>query len=227
MQIYLIRNLANGRWYVGATKKTAERRWKEHCLSARTGADTVLYSAIRKHGEASFVCDVLISDLENEGQLFAAEILTIALLKTIEKFRTYNMTGGGDGGAMPPEICIRTGAKRRGAKHSLETRLKMSRTHLNAYASGERPRPDNRGERHPMFGKKHSAESKIKIGACKKLQIGERNPFFGKKHSDETKRRISQTKLAQKEPLTPERREKLSRAVTAWWRERKKQHEHS
>ena len=50
------------------------------------------------------------------------------------------------------------------------------------------------GAKNPMFGRKHSDETKRKISATKKRmrisRFGEKNSMFGKKHSAETKRKI-------------------------------------
>ena len=79
----------------------------------------------------------------------------------------YNLTKGGDG-LIPCE----------------EIRRKMSQNHY-----------DCSGEKHPMFGKKHSEETKKKMSASKKgLQSGEKNPMFGKHHSEETKKKMSASK---------------------------------
>lgn len=53
------------------------------------------------------------------------------------------------------------------------------------------PRYHLRGESHPMFGKKHSEESKRKNSESNKIaQSGEKNGMFGKHHSEETKKKI-------------------------------------
>ena len=65
----------------------------------------------------------------------------------------------------------------RGGVPSEETRRKLSETHKGLQA----------GEKHPMFGKHHSDESKNKISES---QSGEKNHFFGKHHSEETKQKM-------------------------------------
>ena len=65
-------------------------------------------------------------------------------------------------------------------KHSRETRAKISET------AKKRLRDPTK---HPMFGKKHSAESRIKMSDA---QSGEKNVFFGKSHSIENRDRISE-----------------------------------
>jgi hypothetical protein len=64
-------------------------------------------------------------------------------------------------------------AKRRGWKHSEETKVEMSKSRS--------------GEKHPFYGKNRSAETKEKIRS--KLLgtgTGENNPFYGKEHDIET-----------------------------------------
>ena len=96
----------------------------------------------------------------------------------------YNLTEGGDG-VMPCE----------------EIRRKMSQNHY-----------DCSGEKHPMFGKKHSEETKKKMSASKKgLQSGEKNPMFGKHHSEETKKKISNAKKGKHR--SEETKKKLSKIV--------------
>ncbi|CAB4122695.1 Nuclease associated modular domain 3 [uncultured Caudovirales phage] len=93
------------------------------------------------------------------------------------------------------------------------------------------------GENNPMFGKKHSEESKQKMSISRKgrrpwnkdkqmnnefklkisnAMIGENNPMFGKKHSDETKSYMSKIKYGnpniklQGREKTKEHKQKLS-----------------
>lgn len=52
-------------------------------------------------------------------------------------------------------------------------------------------RPDVRGENHPMFGRKHSEESKRKNSESNKIaQAGENNAMYGRHHSEETRKKI-------------------------------------
>ena len=58
-----------------------------------------------------------------------------------------------------------------GKKHlSAEQRLKISQNHA-----------DMRGEKNPMFGRKHSPETIMKLKMLCKNMEGENNPMFGKK----------------------------------------------
>jgi hypothetical protein len=51
--------------------------------------------------------------------------------------------------------------------------------------------PNRRGENHPMWGKKHTEESKRKNSESNKVACtGEKNAMFGKHHSEETRKKI-------------------------------------
>lgn len=79
-----------------------------------------------------------------------------------------------------------------------------------------------KGERHHMFGKHHTKESKDKISKSKTgtivtqetkdklsaMRIGARNSFYGKTHTKETREKIRAAHLGK--PLTKEHRAKLS-----------------
>lgn len=83
-----------------------------------------------------------------------------------------------------------------------EYRARQSASHIGRYA----------GEKHPMYGKKHTEDAKRKIGEKSKemwddpefrethrmimsaLFTGEGNPFFGKTHTENTKKRISESR---------------------------------
>jgi phosphatidate phosphatase PAH1 len=53
------------------------------------------------------------------------------------------------------------------------------------------------GENNPMFGRKHSEESKRKNSESTNV-IGENNPMFGRKHSEESKRKNSESQKGKK-----------------------------
>ena len=71
---------------------------------------------------------------------------------------------------------------------------------------------DLSGENNPMYGKKHSPETRKKIGKNHKDMSGENNPFYGKTHSLETKKKISETNSGRKH--TEESKKKISEAMS-------------
>ena len=54
-----------------------------------------------------------------------------------------------------------------------------------------------KGEKHPMYGKKHSPESLARMSAAKK---GRNHPFSGKKHSPETLAKMSAAMKGENNP---------------------------
>lgn len=85
--IYLITNQITGDRYIGKTSKTMEKRWYQHCQSARLGQESYLYHAMRKYGQDNFIIEFLSEGLDDQ------EILLISAMKP-----EYNMTSGGEGG---------------------------------------------------------------------------------------------------------------------------------
>jgi len=72
------------------------------------------------------------------------------------------------------------------------------------------------GDRHPMFGKKHTAETKEKISAAKKGQhAGDKNPFYGKTHSKETIERIANSNRGRKASEETRAKQKQSALASA------------
>lgn len=70
---------------------------------------------------------------------------------------------------------------------SEETRRKIGET--NRYT------PKATGERHGMYGKKHTLESLAKMSEARKgLIAGEQHPMYGKRHSEETKAKVSKSR---------------------------------
>ncbi len=93
--IYLIRNLVNGKGYVGQTTFAVARRFAKHKENLRAGQDTALYRAMRKYGVNNFSvqeivsCDpLLLNDLEKHYIKFYG---TLSF-----KGHGYNMNEGGD-----------------------------------------------------------------------------------------------------------------------------------
>lgn len=98
MIVYLIRNLINGKVYVGKTSKSLKRRWQRHVWTARSRKlfNWPLHNAIRKYGAEAFTIEPI------------CEANTLTELNTLERFHIgqycatdpkigYNRTTGGDG----------------------------------------------------------------------------------------------------------------------------------
>jgi cytochrome c553 len=86
---------------------------------------------------------------------------------------------------------------------------KISATSTGKRTGAENPMFDKHGPEHPFYGRKHTAETKLKLSALRKEQyVGSNNPFYGKKHSEETKRKIAAYRLGKKH--TEEEKKKIS-----------------
>lgn len=94
MIVYMLTCRPNGKRYIGITKKTAQRRFWNHCSDARF-SQIVLHRAIRKYGQDAFSIETLY-EASSVAELKAVERGLIAQYGTIAP-RGYNCTSGGDG----------------------------------------------------------------------------------------------------------------------------------
>jgi group I intron endonuclease len=141
----------SGKSYIGITAGTAQVRFAEHVYNATRGLGRGINRAIRKYGaQAATLRTVVIAD--------DWEYLMDLERKAIKAFGTkgplgYNMTDGGEGAL--------------GYKHGAEALAKMSATHAGC-AHHTQPHSDHAKEkmRRAALGRKHSAETKQKIGAA-------------------------------------------------------------
>lgn len=93
--IYKVTNTVNGKMYVGQTKRTIDRRWKEHIHNSFTESSFdkgPLHLAIKKYGADAFVVEQ-IEECEN-ADLNDRETYWIKQLGTFGK--GYNVTIGGE-----------------------------------------------------------------------------------------------------------------------------------
>jgi group I intron endonuclease len=227
--IYLIRNLVNGKVYVGQTARSIESRWKQHLMDSRA-RKYPLYEAIRKYGVANFSVTELGS-AETQDELNRMEEHLIAEYNSCHRNAGYNIRAGGDGGG----------------KLSLETRKKISDKHKGRTASNKGQKmPEHQrlalierfNAKNPFAGVVLSDEVRAKIGAANaahllgskkseetkekhraanlrrfatpesRLEHGER--LKGRSVSEETRRKISEAQKGR--PVPQERREKLRAA---------------
>lgn len=92
--VYLIRNLIDGKVYVGLTKDF-EGRKRNHLSLARRGSQRYLYRAIRAHGEENFAFEVL--EEADEGVIAECEQYWVAFYDAFNPQKGYNLTTGGEG----------------------------------------------------------------------------------------------------------------------------------
>ena len=117
--IYLLRNLVNGKGYVGQTiKPQPELRWAQHINAALSGrSNAYLHRAMRKYGLHNFTAKVVWQGVESK--LNAAERRFIKQYKTFVSAQLgwgYNLTtGGGAKGVLSKAARHKIGAAVRAA----------------------------------------------------------------------------------------------------------------
>src|SRR5258708_4467510 len=94
--VYVIRNLVNGKRYVGKTRgrsvdAAVKKRWASHLTEAKKERGYLLHRAIRKHGSENFTIGAVGSS-KTEAGAFLMEKDWIARTSP-----EYNLTLGGEG----------------------------------------------------------------------------------------------------------------------------------
>ena len=166
-----IHTFPNNKAYIGIAHGDPKKRWK-YGYGYKQEYQPAMYYAIKKYGWNNIQHYIFAEQL-TEKEAKHMEQLLIALYKTNccrynRPSYGYNMTDGGEG-------CY-------GVVRSEETRKKLSRNAKERFSI-----PEN----NPMFGKKHTEESKRAMSEKRKgTHIGEDNHFFGKHHSEETRKKL-------------------------------------
>lgn len=203
-QIYIITCGINGKQYVGQTNRKIRMR-----IDAHFQQDQIIDRSIKKYGSRHFLFQV-IEGLESQKTLDEMEKSLIIELST-QMPNGYNLREGGRGGT-----------------HHEATRRKLSKSHTGKKLSEEHIRnivKTRMGEKHYLYGKHHSEETRRKISETKKgrdtmpeetrRKISEER--IGQIHSKETIENMSKAKMGEKNPmygkkLTEEHKRKLSEA---------------
>jgi len=156
--IYRIDNLENGKFYIGQTIQTLQRRWNDHVSDTRNlSDDMVIHLAMRKYGINTFTMEP-IHTIECEtkdelkNQLNELEIHAIEQLKP-----DYNVAKGGLGHTGVTVPRFGTDNHFYGKKHTEEAKQRISEA--------------SKGRR---LGIKLPEETKRKMSECKK---GDKHPF--------------------------------------------------
>jgi len=153
MIVYKAENKINSKRYVGQTVKNLSERKCKHLYSVKDNSLSPFHCAIRKYNEENFYWDI-IAYCDTKDKLDFLEKFYIKYYNS----RTpngYNLTDGGDDNPMNYDEC----------------KKKVSENHA-----------DFSGDKHPMYGKHHSIETRKKMSES----------ATGRKHTEETKRKISE-----------------------------------
>ena len=169
--IYCIRNTINNKMYFGQTTETFDQRYRNGIQNTH---NEHLKKSIDKYGIENFEIDKEFDIAYSKEELDKLENMYIIAWNTFNSTYGYNKTYGGSSSG----------------KHTEETRNKISKSLKGKMA----------GEKHPMYGKHRSEETKIRIGEGNKGKImpkeslqkrsknvkekgtfkGKNNPMYGK-----------------------------------------------
>jgi len=183
LKIYSITNKVNDKRYIGITGDMYNRR-RAHLWALRNNkhSNAKLQNAWNKHKEDNFEIEV-IKSFDAKSRDYALSI-EVDYIEKYDCFKSgYNMSTGADGTVMQMP--------------SKETIAKRSKKMM--------------GNKH-MLGRKHSEETKRKIGKAHKGKrvsestrelnrqfmkgrfVGKDNPFYGKSHTEETKLKLRKSR---------------------------------
>lgn len=202
-RIYLIRNIVNGKGYVGQTTLTAMQRFglhKSKYRSPRHDRNSALHQAMRKYGESNF--SIIVIEECPVSQLNSRETHYIREMKTFAPTgHGYNLNEGGGalrhsestrdklrkarlGRTVSEETRQKMAAAQRGKKASPETIEKMRRAQKGHEVSEEQRRNISR----TLSGRKLSEEHKAKMSAALK-------GLKRSAHSVETRAKIAASRM--------------------------------
>lgn len=144
MIIYKITNRIDGKIYIGQTKRSIEKRWREHC---RSDSQCVrMHKAIEKYGKENFTVTQIDSAIDQE-EANAKEIYWISFFDSANKEKGYNLTYGGAIGNFNDEVRKKMSQDRTGEKnnffgkhHTVEMRKVMSEKKKGIYEGSNHPK---------------------------------------------------------------------------------------
>lgn len=164
--IYMVKNLVNGKAYIGRDVKYPKRP-HEH-LAEKSPACKAIHRAIKKYGADSFVYGAVEVGIPLDS-LDEREVYWIAHYETFDN--GYNLAPGGEGAAT-------------GENNPMFGKAPWNKGKKFPEYSGENNWMYGRtGENHPCFGKKRPD-----IAEWNRQHKGEKHPNFGKSCPEHSKR---------------------------------------
>jgi group I intron endonuclease len=197
IDIYQLKNKVTGKSYIGQSSNI-NRRLSRHKydLSHNNHHSPQLQEDYNKYGLESFECKILVPDIQEK---IDADIIEESLINTYYGDTLYNVsknaTGGDNTSYHPDNELIRAKISEAGKQRYIdnpnlkeELRIRMT------------------GENNPMYGKKHTEETKKKISEINRMH--NKNKVF----TDEERQRISE-RVNKQYKDHPEIHEKLTAAL--------------
>lgn len=183
LYLYMIRNIVNGKGYIGITKQKPYRRWSAHHTRAFKGEGFLLARALRKYGREAFTFTI-IAEAPSWDELVAMEKEAIQQYQTLASTgHGYNLTLGGEGA---PGVVV---SPERRAQMSIARKasgFRLSEEALKRMAATKRGKPSSPTQK--------AAASKRFRGVPKTAEHRRRisEGLTGRKLSEETRAKLSQ-----------------------------------
>jgi len=151
--IYQIKNIENGKSYIGqTTQHNVATRWYEHLKTIKTASETPLIRAFRKYGIEKFIFQI-ICEIANE-KLDEKEVEEICSRNTLSP-NGYNLRHGGARGKHSFESIEKIRASHIGKVHSEKTKEELRQINLGNTHTAE----SKEKNRIAMIGKKKTPEA--------------------------------------------------------------------
>lgn len=197
--VYQVIHTSTGKSYIGFTSQNPpSKRWEEHQAKACLGSKHHFHRALRKYGTKEFAWSILEQGWDARIGLEIREPYWISVLKP-----EYNETAGGEGtlglkhpprskeyrkaqrlaklGTKNPKNSVKMiGNKNRAGKGLGNTPWNKGKKNTCTHSSEglAKLKVINTGARHPQYGTKHSAETRLKMKTarlrfleCKKVKV--------------------------------------------------------
>jgi group I intron endonuclease len=208
--IYQIRNILDGKVYVGQSQNI-EQRWRLHrsVLTRAKHANKHLQCAWNKYGQSSFVFEILeICLIEN---LTTQEQFWLDTKYAYRRNSGYNLGLCADSPTRGRSPSVETRAKislaGKGKAHTVEVRTKMSTAHRGVPLSPEHCAHITAGQK----GRIVTVETRAKMSIARKNRV----------ITAETRAKIGISNTRRKHSVSTQ--EKMSKARKQWWQKRKAQ----